>query len=69
VAQGARGLGLGRAVMREGLARCAQRYPGQPVKVSAQQHLEAFYNGLGFTTVGSPYDEDGIRHVDMVKSP
>ena len=69
VAQAARGLGLGRAIMREGLARCAQRYPGQPVKVSAQQHLEAFYNSLGFATVGAAYDEDGIPHVDMVKSP
>jgi len=69
VAKAARGTGLGRAIMREGLARCAQRYPGQRVKVSAQRHLEAFYQNLGFTTDGAPYDEDGIPHVDMVKSP
>jgi ElaA protein len=69
VARSARSTGLGRAVMREGLARCAQRYPGQPVKVSAQQHLEKFYGSLGFVTVGAPYDEDGILHVDMVRSP
>ena len=69
VAQSARGQGLGRAVMVEGLKRCAQRYPGQPVKVSAQAHLEKFYLSLGFRTVGAPYDEDGIRHLDMVKSP
>ena len=69
VAQAARGTGLGRAVMLEGLARCAQRYPGQPVKVSAQQHLEAFYASLGFSRVGAPYDEDGILHVDMIKAP
>lgn len=68
VAQSARGTGLGRAVMHEGLARCAQRYPGQPVKVSAQQHLEKFYESLGFATVGAPYDEDGIMHVDMLKT-
>ena len=67
VAAAARGTGLGRAAMREGLARCAQRYPGQPVKVSAQHHLEAFYSSLGFTAVGTPYDEDGILHVDMVR--
>jgi ElaA protein len=67
VAQPARGAGLGRAAMHEGLARCAQRYPGQPVKVSSQQHLEEFYRGLGFARVGEPYDEDGIRHVDMVR--
>ena len=67
VAQAARGTGLGRAIMQEGLARCAVKYPGQPVKVSAQAHLEAFYAGLGFATVGAPYDEDGILHVDMVR--
>jgi ElaA protein len=69
VAARARGAGLGRAVMAEGLARCAQRYPGQPVKVSAQQHLEKFYASLGFTRTGAPYDEDGIPHVDMVRPP
>jgi ElaA protein len=68
VAASARGTGLGRAAMREGLARCAARYPGQPVKVSAQAHLEAFYASLGFATVGAPYDEDGILHVDMLKT-
>jgi ElaA protein len=67
VAQAARGAGLGREVMREGLARCAAKYPGQPVKVSAQAHLEAFYASLGFATAGAPYDEDGILHVDMVR--
>src|SRR6185295_18729546 len=55
----ARGRGLGRAVMEEGLKRCAARYPAKPVKVSAQQHLEKLYAGLGFRTVGEPYLEDG----------
>lgn len=68
VAATARGQGLGRAVMQEGLRACAARYPGMPVKVSAQQHLESFYRDLGFRTVSAPYDEDGIRHVDMVRA-
>ena len=67
VAAAARGRGLGRAVMLEGLRRCAERYPGQRVKVSAQAHLEPFYESLGFRTVGAPYDEDGILHVDMTR--
>jgi ElaA protein len=67
VAARVRGTGLGRAVMQEGLRHCAQRYPGQPVKVSAQQHLERFYHGLGFATAGAPYDEDGILHIDMIR--
>lgn len=67
VAAAARGRGLGRAVMLEGLRGCARLHPGQPVKVSAQQHLESFYASLGFRTVSAPYDEDGILHVDMVR--
>ena len=67
-ATSARGRGLGRAVMQEGLRRCLERYPGQPVKVSAQAHLENFYESLGFRTVGTPYDEDGTLHVDMVRN-
>ena len=69
VAHEARKHGYGRAVMLEGIAGCAKRYPGAPVKVSAQQHLERFYQSLGFRTVGPPYDEDGIMHVDMVRTP
>jgi len=69
VAAAARGRGLGRAVMLAGLEGCAVRYPGAPVKVSAQRHLERFYSGLGFRTVSAPYDEDGIPHVDMVRAP
>jgi len=59
--------GLGRAVMIEGIRRCESRYPGRPIKVSAQQHLERFYNGLGFRTAGPAYLEDGIWHIDMVR--
>lgn len=67
VAAPARGRGLGRAVMQQGLRRCAERHPGRPVKVSAQQHLEPFYGSLGFATVSAPYLEDGIWHLDMLK--
>jgi ElaA protein len=69
VAASARGQGLGRAVMLEGLKGCGARFPGAPVKVSAQQHLEKFYGSLGFRTVSAPYDEDGILHVDMISAP
>ena len=69
VAAAARGQGLGRAVMEEGLRGCAQRYPGKPVKVSAQQQLETFYRSLGFRTASPPYLEDGIWHVDMLRNP
>lgn len=64
----ARGRGDGRALMKEALARGASLWPGQPIRIGAQQRLEAFYQSLGFTTVSEPYDEDGIPHVEMLHS-
>lgn len=61
----ARGRGQGRALMREALAECARRWPGQPVSLQAQAHLQGFYASLGFAPVSAVYDEDGIPHIDM----
>jgi ElaA protein len=61
-----RGTGLGRTVMREGLARTGAAWPGRPILIAAQQRLEAFYASLGFRAISAPYMEDGIRHIDMV---
>lgn len=61
----ARGGGLGRALMGEGLRRAREVFPGLPVRLAAQQYLVPFYASLGFAPVGPPYDEDGIMHVDM----
>jgi ElaA protein len=63
-----RGQGLGRRLMQEGLARFAEVWPRQRVRISAQSRLEAFYRSLGFETAGEPYGEDGIPHVEMVRS-
>lgn len=62
-----RGQGLGWALMREGLARCDTHWPGQGIRISAQAHLQPFYGALGFATVGEPYAEDGIPHVQMLR--
>ena len=61
-----RGTGLGRVLMREGLLRAARLYPGRPVRIAAQRRQEAFYASLGFRVAGTPFDEDGIAHVEML---
>ena len=53
--------------MREGLAGDGAAPPGRAIRIAAQQHLEAFYASLGFRTVGAPFDEDGIPHVEMLR--
>jgi len=66
-AQPHRRTGLGRALMREGIARTLSAWPGRAIRLAAQQHLEVFYGSLGFVTVSAPYLEDGIVHIDMVR--
>ena len=60
-----RATGLGRQLMIEGIARCERDHPGTAIQLSAQQHLQRFYESLGFVVMRAPYDEDGIPHVDM----
>jgi ElaA protein len=61
-----RRVGIGRVVMQEGIARCQAAWPGQPIRIAAQQRLEAFYASLAFRVASPPYIEDGIPHVDMI---
>lgn len=65
----ARGGGVGRALMEQGLARCFQVWPGRAVRISAQAHLQRFYGSLGFVAVSAVYLEDDIPHIEMLWSP
>ena len=61
-----RGAGVGRMIVVESMRFCAERWPGQPVRIGAQRRLERFYAGFGFVADGAPYIEDDIEHVDML---
>jgi ElaA protein len=60
-----RGTGLGRELMRRGLAATGSAV----VRIGAQAHLEKFYGELGFVRVSDVYDEDGIPHIEMLRTP
>jgi ElaA protein len=62
----ARGTGLGRELVAQGIALARRQHPGHAIRIGAQAHLERFYAGFGFVTVSEPYDEDGILHIDML---
>jgi ElaA protein len=64
-----RGTGLGRTLMREGLARCAAQWPGQGLRISAQARLRRFYIALGFEPFSDEYLEDHIPHLEMLWRP
>ena len=61
-----RNMGLGRELMHVALAFCDARWPA--VRLSAQTYLQSFYQSLGFITVGEPYLEDDIPHIEMLRT-
>ena len=61
-----RGLGLGKKLMENSIKGCQDILKESKIRISAQFYLLKFYNALGFKEIGSPYDEDGIPHIEMV---
>ena len=65
----ARGSGIGRELLEQGILHAERQHPGHAIKIGAQQYLEAFYASFGFVTISAPYQEDDITHVDMLRQP
>jgi ElaA protein len=63
----ARGTGAGRKLMAESLLHAGKLWPGQAIRIGAQERLEKFYNEFGFTKASDRYIEDGIPHIEMVR--
>lgn len=61
-----RGQGYGRWFIQQAVHCTQQLYVDQHIRIGAQQHLQSLYQACGFVTVGEPYDEDGIMHVQML---
>jgi ElaA protein len=60
--------GMGEALMEESLRRVESLWPGARVRIGAQMYLERFYEKSGFRRVSEPYDEDGIIHIEMLRT-
>lgn len=61
----ARGMGLGRELVRRAIGHCREIYPDRGIRIAAQSRLERFYAGFGFAVQGERYLEDGIAHTEM----
>ena len=64
VVHGARGMGVGTAILRELLAAARERGFLQ-VELSAQTHAVGFYQRCGFVVVSDEYLDAGIPHRTM----
>ncbi len=63
-----RGKRLGHPLMQEAIRFIEEHFPDTDIKIGAQARLQAFYESLGFVRSSEPYDEDGIMHIEMLKS-
>lgn len=62
-----RGTGQGHGLVRQALHHVQGQWGSQPVRISAQTHLQKFYQQHGFEPMGPPYLEDGIAHIGMLR--
>jgi ElaA protein len=61
----ARGKGIGHELLPTALDVIQKEWPGNAVKIQAQEYLQQFYARYGFTRISNVYIEDGIPHVEM----
>jgi ElaA protein len=66
VSSAQRGTGEGHRLMEFCLRVVSEQFTADSVHISAQSHLEKFYNYHGFKATGKQYLEDGIPHCEMI---
>jgi ElaA protein len=59
---------LGIELMHQSVALCEQLHGKQPIKIGAQLYLKRFYESYGFVQTSDVYLEDGIEHIEMIRS-
>jgi ElaA protein len=55
-------------IMTASISAIKAHYNETLIRISAQTYLKRFYNNLGFEEVGKEYLEDGIPHINMIKT-
>lgn len=65
-----RGKGVGHELMEVSMKFVGEEFgKDAPIRISAQKHLENYYNKHGFKSTGKEYLEDDIPHVEMLYTP
>lgn len=63
-----RGSGAGHALVEKTIICLSQQWGEQAIRIGAQARLEAFYRQHDFEISGPRYLEDGIAHIEMLRS-
>lgn len=63
----ARGIGIGKQLMKKSIELLEELYGGVSIKIGAQLYLKKYYESFGFEQIEEVYLEDGIEHILMIK--
>lgn len=61
-----RGSGLARHAIELCIKKAVAEWQSTQLRISAQIYLRNFYSDFGFKKISEVYDEDGIKHIDMM---
>ena len=64
----ARLTGLGRELMKVSIEQCKKLFGDGPIRIGAQLYLKSFYASFDFSPSSDTYLEDGIPHIEMIRS-
>ncbi|MFT5425977.1 MAG: ElaA protein [Gammaproteobacteria bacterium] len=67
VKESQRDQGCGSQLLDKCLQEMNQQWPGSAIRISAQAHLQEFYEKFNFEITSDIYLEDDIPHVEMLK--
>ena len=68
VSPNCRNQGIGSKLTQYTIQKINEMYGDEPIRISAQSHLEKFYSQFGFQSTRKEYLEDGIPHSEMLRS-
>lgn len=68
ISPGLRGSGAGHALVEKAIACLSLPADAPAIRIGAQSRLNGFYRQHGFETSGPAYLEDGIVHIEMLRS-
>jgi ElaA protein len=64
----ARKKGIGRELMEKSLEQVSLLFGDVTIRIGAQLYLQKFYSSLGFEKASDVYLEDGIEHIEMLRT-
>jgi len=64
----ARGGGIGKELMERSIQQVKELFGEVSIRIGAQLYLKKFYTALGFQQTSDSYLEDGIEHIEMIRS-